>query len=82
MEVRGYCTSVRKKDTASDLYEGKVIERPKVIYNSKTKKFVMWLHIDSKDYAAARSVVAISDKPQGPFTYLTAKDLMVIWQKT
>jgi hypothetical protein len=58
------------KDSSSDLYEGNIIERPKVIYNSKTKKFVMWMHIDSKDYAAAKSGVAISDSPQGPFTYL------------
>src|SRR5689334_16401160 len=32
-----------------DLDTGKVIERPKVIYNSRTKKFVMWMHIDSQD---------------------------------
>ncbi|HEX5152470.1 MAG TPA: glycoside hydrolase family 43 protein [Parafilimonas sp.] len=69
-KYEGVALASEKKDTASDLYEGKVIERPKVIYNSTTKKFVMWMHIDSKDYAAARSGVAVSNKPDGPFTYL------------
>jgi len=57
-------------DPSHDLHSEKVIERPKVIYNAKTKKFVMWLHVDSADYKAARTGVAVSDSPAGPFTYL------------
>ena len=57
-------------DTNSDLHPDKVLERPKVIYNAATKKFVMWMHVDSTDYAAARSGVAVSDSPTGPFQYL------------
>lgn len=57
-------------DTQSDLYKGKVLERPKVIYNKTTKQFVMWMHIDSMDYSAARSGVAVSETPTGPFKYL------------
>jgi hypothetical protein len=30
----------------------------------------MWLHVDSTDYQAARSGVAVSDTPTGPFEYL------------
>lgn len=56
-------------DSTSDLHISKVIERPKVIYNKKTGKFVMWMHIDSQDYSYARSGVAVSDKPEGPFQY-------------
>jgi beta-xylosidase len=41
-----------------------------VIYNRATKKFVMWMHIDSGNYAAARAGVAVSAKPIGPFQYL------------
>ena len=55
-----------------DLACENVIERPKVIYNRKTKKFVMWLHQDSPDYQAARSGVAVSDKPTGPFKHLSS----------
>jgi hypothetical protein len=57
-------------DTAHDLHASKVCERPKVVYNPRTKKFVMWMHIDSEDYKAARAGVAVADKPTGPFKYL------------
>ncbi len=60
----------RPDEPQHDLFIRNVIERPKVIYNAKTKKFVMWLHLDSPDYQAARSAVAVSDTPTGPFTYL------------
>ena len=56
-------------DKTNDLHTGKVIERPKVIYNKKTKKFVMWMHLDSEDYSYARSGVAVSDRPTGPFRF-------------
>lgn len=57
-------------DPASDLHPSQVIERPKVIYNEKTHKFVMWMHIESPDYEKAHSGVAVSDSPTGKFTYL------------
>jgi hypothetical protein len=60
----------RSTDTSSDLYIGRVIERPKVIYNEVTRQFVLWMHIDKDDYGYARAGVAVSDKPQGPFRYL------------
>ena len=57
-------------DSLHDLHISKVIERPKVIYNEATKKFVMWMHIDSEDYQYARAGVAVSDKPEGPYQYI------------
>ncbi len=57
-------------DSLSDLDTGRVIERPKVIYNDETKNFVMWMHIDKKDYSYARTGVAVSEKPEGPYKYL------------
>ena len=62
-------------DSTSDIVQGCVMERPKVIYNEKTKKFVMWWHLDLKGigYAAARSAVAISDSPTGPFKYIRSE---------
>lgn len=57
-------------DPNSDLHPSQVIERPKVIYNEKTGKFVMWMHIESPDYEKAHAGVAISDSPTGTFTYL------------
>jgi beta-galactosidase len=57
-------------DGQHDLHPTKVVERPKVIYNQPTKQFVMWMHIDTADYKAARAGVAVSALPTGPFKYL------------
>lgn len=59
-------------DSESDIQKGCIMERPKVIYNQKTKKFVMWFHLELKDmgYRASRVALAISDKATGPFTYI------------
>lgn len=53
-----------------DLHREEVIERPKVIYIARTKKFVMWFHLDTASYSAARSGVAVSESPTGRFRYL------------
>lgn len=57
-------------DPDHDLHPSKVLERPKVVYNAKTGKFVMWVHVESADYSKAAAGVAISDSPTGPFTYI------------
>lgn len=57
-------------DPSHELHIHRVIERPKVIYNGATRQFVMWLHVDSADYAYARVGVAVADNPAGPFRYL------------
>ncbi len=54
----------------SDLHTSKVLERPKVVYNKKTNKFVMWVHAESADYSKAAAGVAVSDTPAGPFRYI------------
>lgn len=59
-----------RDDRSHDLHPSKVCERPKVVFNPRTKKFVMWMHIDSENYKAARAGVAVADKPTGPFTYI------------
>lgn len=68
----GAVLPVELNDTTSDIAQGCVMERPKVIYNDKTKQFVMWFHLElkGKGYAAARSAVAVSDSPTGPFRFL------------
>ncbi len=61
-------------DPKSPITKGCVIERPKVIYNKKTGKFVMWFHLElkGKGYSAAQTGVAVADKPTGPYTFLKA----------
>ena len=60
------------EDPASEIIKGCIIERPKVIFNEKTKKFVMWFHLGSKTqgHRVARSGVAIADNVTGPYRYL------------
>ena len=69
-QYRGNVLPANTKDPLHDLHESKVIERPKVIYNNKTKKFVMWVHIDTEDYSKSAVGIATSDSPTGPFKYL------------
>lgn len=46
------------------------IERPKVVYNEKTGKFVMWMHYENGiDYSQAAAAVAECDSPAGDFVY-------------
>ena len=68
----GAVLPVVTNDTTSEITQGCIMERPKVIYNEKTGKFVMWFHLElkGKGYAAARSAVAVADRPTGPFKYL------------
>ena len=61
-------------DTTSMLQKECLLERPKVIYNKKTKKFVMWFHHELKNqgYKAALTGVAVADKVTGPFKYINS----------
>ncbi|WP_321290300.1 glycoside hydrolase family 43 protein [uncultured Sunxiuqinia sp.] len=59
-------------EPGSDIEKGSVIERPKVIYNEKTGKFVMWFHLELKGqgYEAARTALAVSNNVTGPYTFV------------
>lgn len=69
-KYEGIALASVKGDPSSDVDTSKVIERPKVIFNSATKKFVMWMYIDKNDYSYSQAGVAISDYPTGPYQYL------------
>ena len=44
----GIALSVLPEGSGSDIEKGCILERPKVIYNAKTKKYVMWFHLEIK----------------------------------
>ncbi len=69
-KYEGIALAPNKTDSTSDIHISKVIERPKVIYNKRTKQFVMWVHIDKEDYSYAHIGVAVSNSPAGPYKYL------------
>lgn len=47
-----------------------VLERPKVYYNQKTKKYVMYTHLDDRRYGAARVGVFVSDVVDGQYKFV------------
>ena len=59
------------EEEGHDIEKGCIMERPKVIYNAKTGKFVMWLHLELKGqgYGPARAA-AVSDSPAGPYRFI------------
>ncbi|KAL2650425.1 hypothetical protein R1flu_018553 [Riccia fluitans] len=66
----GLVIEADKTNKSSDLHVSNVVERPKVVYNDRTKQYVMWMHVDNVNYSKASVGIAVSPKPTGPFTYL------------
>jgi hypothetical protein len=67
-----------------DLERGAILERPKVIHNPRTGKFVMWFHLElrGQGYEAARTAVAVADSPTGPYTFLwSGRPLAGTWPR-
>ncbi|WP_235021836.1 discoidin domain-containing protein [Rathayibacter sp. VKM Ac-2754] len=61
-------------DTTQSSPNTAIFERPKVLFNEATGKWVMWWHSDGRitpggsTYARSMAGVAVSDSPTGPFT--------------
>ncbi|WP_159523609.1 family 43 glycosylhydrolase [Sunxiuqinia indica] len=54
----------------NDIAVGRTLERPKVIFNEKNNKWVMWSHWENGNgYDAAKVCVAISDNIEGPYNF-------------
>ena len=71
MESRMEEYRVRTKLMLKNSDGGKVnLERPKVIYNQKTGKFVVWVHFENgRDYTDAAVGIATCDTADGDFVY-------------
>ena len=61
-------------DNITDMVHGLTstlhIEKPKVLFNEMTQKYVMWMIIDNGTRDLGLAGVAVSDEPNGPFTFL------------
>lgn len=70
----GIALQVMPEGSGSDIEKGCILERPKVIHNAKTGKYVMWFHLEPKGqgYTGAKSGVAVSDKVTGPYEFIEA----------
>ena len=61
-------------DPQSPVARGCILERPKVVFNARTNKFVMWFHLEPRGngYAGSLSGVAVADQATGPFQFVHA----------
>lgn len=59
-------------DDGTDIASGRTMERPKVVYNERTGKWVMWFHWENgSNYNEAKCAVLTADKVQGPYTLVS-----------
>ena len=67
----GIVLGVDYSNSTDDLTYGCLIERPKVVYNNKTQKFIAYFKFYPKGngYEVAYVGVAVSESPTGPFKY-------------
>lgn len=72
-QYEGQALSTDTNDS-SVITRGCVMERPKVIYNAKTRQYVMWFHLElkGKGYSAARAAVAVSSTVTGPYKLVSS----------
>lgn len=61
---------VLKATDPANLGEGFVLERPKVYFNAKIGKYVMYVHLDDSRYRVASVGVYVSDKVDGDYKFV------------
>ncbi|MDO9542947.1 MAG: glycoside hydrolase family 43 protein [Kiritimatiellia bacterium] len=70
----GIALATAPENSDHPLRGGCIIERPKVLYNKRTGKFVMWFHYEAAQPDKTRRThaagIALSDSPTGPYQYL------------
>lgn len=65
-----YVGALLSRTASGDLGPSRVVERPKVIYNSSTRKYVLYMHIDDSSYGEAKVGVATGDSVCGRYSYI------------
>ncbi|KAM3150430.1 hypothetical protein ABEW05_009229 [Botrytis cinerea] len=60
--------------SSGDLGPNRVVERPHIMYNAATAKYVMWMHIDSSNYGEAKAGVATSDMAENYDLQMTSTE--------
>jgi hypothetical protein len=70
--VNSKTEKIRVRTDLALSYDGKKVnlERPKVLYNSLLKKYILWAHFENgSDYTRAACSIASCDTPDGDFVY-------------
>ena len=53
--------------TSPDLGKSRMIERAKILYNAKTKRYVVWCHWEASNYGASEAACFSSDRIDGDY---------------
>ncbi len=77
-QLYGHLNKASKDTVFQSINDKKsVIERPKLIFNKQTGKYILWFHADGpnaenprSDYAVAAAGIAISDNITGPYQFI------------
>lgn len=64
-----FVSSLLTQQGYHDLGPNRIVERPKVVYNGFTRKYVMYVHIDDEKYKQASVGVATGDSVCGTYSY-------------
>lgn len=65
-EDKGIIISPEPDDPESSLYPEACMDRPHIIYNERTKKYVCWMKIMNKDHSQTETVM-VADHILGPY---------------
>lgn len=60
---------IQNRVTHQQLGNGRMIERPKLMYCDATGQFVVWCHWESSNYGASEAGVFYADKVNDPYTF-------------
>lgn len=63
-------TIIKNGVTHPDLGNGRFIERPKLMYNATTGKYVVWCHWEQSNYGASEAAVFECDEVNGDYRYV------------
>ncbi|KAI0165262.1 carbohydrate-binding module family 35 protein [Hypoxylon sp. FL1284] len=64
-----YVGALLSRGSSGDLGPNRVVERPKLLFNEATGKYVLYMHIDSSSYGDAKVGVATGDSVCGSYQY-------------
>ncbi|HZY68952.1 MAG TPA: family 43 glycosylhydrolase [Devosia sp.] len=67
-EDRGLIIPPVEDDRTSPLHPAQYLDRPHIIYNAQTRKFVCWIKVMTPGEPTQRSTVLVADNILGPYT--------------
>lgn len=65
-----FAGALLSRTSSGELGPNRVVERPKVIYNKFTQKYVLYMHVEDSAYKEAKVGVAVGDTVCGKYQYL------------